>query len=457
MRQFIVDPQIQGAVEVGTEGIGSKIYLGRLAETGPMRKVHLSIAKEFVVLLNGKRGSGKSHTLGVILEGLATQADRSSIADHSTRRAVLLLDPMGNFWTTAHLASNDGGPRAQEQFAALDGWQCGPEPLNVAVWLPAGHKTPNHPADVKEFRIRISDLDAADLADLLGTNLVRDPQGAALSEAYHAVQDARGDGTFKLVDLINYLEHVKSGGGGDHADGTLRALIRSLRGLERQKVFSGDGTALTELLKPGLLSVLMLPLSVGPDLRRVVTRLLIRRILKEREESSQMLQRLSVEVALSHDERTHLQKEIDRRVPRTVLALDEAQELLGDDGGEAKEALEAFCLLGRNYGLSLLLATQRPTASALSSKVRSQVDLCLTHRLLTQEDIEVSERNLLGIYPREAMLGHESLDYAQLVRALGPGQAIVSASHATAGGEPLQRIFALQVRPRISVHGGEVP
>jgi DNA helicase HerA-like ATPase len=457
MRQFIVDPVIQGEVAVGTEGTGSKLYLGRLAETGPVRKVWFSAAKEFVVLLNGKRGSGKSHTLGVILEGLATREDDSSIANHSSRRAVLLLDPMGNFWTTLYLAAQDGGSRAREQFTALQGWRCQPEPLNVSVWLPAGHKSVNHPSEVREFRIRISDLDAADLADLLGTNLVRDPQGAALSEAYEAVHESRGDGTYQLSDLAAYLEHLKDIGGGDHAEGTLRALIRSVRALERQDVFSGAGTPLTELLKPGLLSVLMLPLSVGPDLRRVVTRLLIRRILKEREEASQILQRLSIQTALPLAERERLQREVDTRVPRTVLALDEAQELLGEDGGEAKEALESFCLLGRNYGLSLLLATQRPTASALSTKVRSQVDLCLTHRLLTQEDIDISERNLLGTYPREVMLGHEALDYPQLVRALEAGQAVVSASHAAANGEPLQRIFVLQVRPRISVHGGEVP
>jgi len=93
----------------------------------------------------------------------------------------------------------------------------------------------------------------------------------------------------------------------------------------------------------------------------------------------------------------------------------------------------------------------------LSPKVRSQVDLCLIHRLLTQEDIDVSWRNLLGIYPKDVRLGHEQLDFSQLVRALEPGQAVVSASHALSDGEPLQRAFVLQVRPRISVHGGETP
>lgn len=211
---------------------------------------------------------------------------------------------------------------------------------------------------------------------------------------------------------------------------------------------------MTELLKAGRLSVLMLPLRVGADLRRVVTRLLIRRILREREQASQIRQRLDVET-LDDKTRLRLEDELSRRMPRSILALDEAQELLGDEGGEARQALENFCLLGRNYGLSLILATQRPLASAISSKVRSQVDLQIIHRLLTQDDITVSQANLLALYPREVTDGNHDLDFAQLVRSLDRGQAIISASHARAR-DPVDRIVVARIRPRITVHGGEV-
>jgi hypothetical protein len=153
--------------------------------------------------------------------------------------------------------------------------------------------------------------------------------------------------------------------------------------------------------------------------------------------------------------RQRLEAELANRVPRSILALDEAQELLGDEGGEARQALENFCLLGRNYGLSLVLATQRPLATAISTKVRSQVDLQIIHRLLTHDDISVSELNLLALYPREVTDGHRDLDFPQLVRSLDRGQAIISASHARAR-EILDRIFVAQIRPRITVHGGEV-
>jgi hypothetical protein len=182
--------------------------------------------------------------------------------------------------------------------------------------------------------------------------------------------------------------------------------------------------------------------------------LLIRRILREREEASQIRQRLDIE-QLDEDKRAKLENEVRTRIPRAILAIDEAQELLGEEGGDARQALEDFCLQGRNYGLSLLLATQRPLASAISSKVRSQVDLHLIHRLLTLEDIEVSWKNLLAVYPKEVLDGDRQLDFAQLVRSLDRGQVVVSASHARAS-EQVSRIVIARIRPRITVHGGEV-
>jgi hypothetical protein len=154
-------------------------------------------------------------------------------------------------------------------------------------------------------------------------------------------------------------------------------------------------------------------------------------------------------------ERARLEGELTRRIPRSLVALDEAQELLGDDAGDAREALEDFCLLGRNYGLSLLMATQRPMASAISSKVKSQVDFHLIHRLLTQDDIDMVWGNLLAVYPREVRDGSHDLNFAQLLRSLERGQVVIAASHAQAQ-ERINRVIVGQVRPRITVHGGEV-
>ena len=424
MARFLIEPKIKDDLIAGTEGNSNLAYVGKIAEIGNAnRKFWFGGSKEFVGLILGQRGSGKSHTLGTIAESFATKGNQTSVSKHETRRGMLLLDPMGNFWTMAYAASKDGGKKAREQFAQLAGWDCAPEDVNVDVWVPAGHKRDTDPDHIREFRVKVSDLGEADIADLIGVNLIRDPQGAALSEAYHAVvEDGWDDGTriqrpkpdFSFQDLVNYLDHI-SNNNGDHQRSTLNALKRSLNSLIRQAVFTGIGTPLTDLVVPDRLGILMLPHRIGEDLRLVITRLLIRRILMEREEAAQIRQRLDVEV-MDEATQTNLEEKLQNMIPRSILAIDEAQELLGDEGGEARQALEAFCLLGRNYGLSLLLATQRPTTSAISAKVRSRADIYIIHRLLTQDDINIVKQNLLAVYPEDISLSGRTLDFTSLLR-----------------------------------------
>src|SRR5262249_60045435 len=74
-------------------------------------------------------------------------------------------------------------------------------------------------------------------------------------------------------------------------------------------------------------------------------------------------------------------------IPRTVLALDEAQILMPARGSSlARQALDSFVLEGRNFGLSLWLATQRPKG-AISDAAASQIDTFIVHRLSVADDI----------------------------------------------------------------------
>lgn len=465
-RQFIISPAFTGDITIGSSGALEKVLLGRIAEPGQPKQIWLGADQEFVALVVGKRGSGKSYTLGTLLEGFVSREPSTPISEHIRRRGVLLLDPMGNFWTMANPVRADGPPKVAAQHQLLRNWKLDPVDVDVAVWLPAGCRTANDSPHIRDFSIRTSDLEAADLADLLQINLLRDPQGAALSDAYEAVvltgwaggpQGVLGPNpSYSLQDLIDWLDDQRQNAPApDHPPQVLRALIRSLRSLNRSGVFSTTGTSLSSLYVPGRLSILMLPHRVGADLRRVITRLILRRTLREREEASQIQQRLSIET-LTSSERDSLRAELDGRIPRALLALDEAQELLGDDGGEARAAIEEFCLLGRNYGLSLVIATQRPTAAAISAKVRSQADVQLIHRLLTQDDIDISRDNLLAAYPKEIRDGDRQLEFQDLMRDLDRGQLVVSASNAFTEGGSVSRILVGQVRPRVTVHGGEV-
>ena len=324
MARFLVEPKIKGDLIAGTEGDGTLAYVGKIAEIGDAkRKFWFGGSKEFVGLIIGARGSGKSHTLGAIAESFATKDDQTSVSRHEARRGMLLFDPMGNFWTMATAASKDGAKKAREQFAQLSGWDCEVEDVNVDVWIPAGNKRDTDSDNIKEFRVKVCDLGEADIADLVGVNLIRDPQGAALSEAYHAVvEDGWNDGyrnvppnsNYVFQDLVDYLEYLSNNGNTDHQRSTLNALKRSMRSLIRQDVFTGNGTPLTDLLVPGRLGILMLPHRIGEHLRLVITRLLIRRILMEREAAAQIRQRLDVEVL---DEAK--KEELEKKEPLRLL------------------------------------------------------------------------------------------------------------------------------------------
>jgi Helicase HerA, central domain len=455
-KNYIVEPPLPNShVFVGTEGGQTEVYIGQVAEFGGSRRVFFDATKEFVSLIIGKRGSGKSFCL---------------VSRIRTRRGVLLLDPMGNFWPSLFPVRGDGMPRVREQWNMFEGWGITPDDVNVVVWIPAGFKRETDHQSICEFHIDVADLDAPDWADVLGTNLIRDPQGILLSEAIEAVRDEGWtdfDGRkrlpsqrYSLKDVIEYLESVRAsaaaGHDSDHAQQTCRALLRDFRSFARLPLFAAGATPLTDIIREGQLSVLMLPTRIGHDLRRVLTRLLIRRIMREREEASQIRNRLDLQPQLPADERARLEERLCTLIPRTVLAIDEAQELVGDEGQEARRALEDFCLQGRNYGLSMVLATQRPSVGAISAKVRAQVDTTIVHRLMTQEDIDVTWRDMQSAWPESVKLRDRTLDYASLIRSLDIGQAVVSSSHIRLERDSgTARSFIMNVRPRIRVHGGE--
>src|SRR5262245_22941697 len=81
-RQRIIDLRPDGALE------GDWASLGRLAEMGPSKEVRLDLSHEHVLSIVGKRGSGKSFTLGSFLEGLCTTKSRTAISSISKDRAA---------------------------------------------------------------------------------------------------------------------------------------------------------------------------------------------------------------------------------------------------------------------------------------------------------------------------------------------------------------------------------
>jgi DNA helicase HerA-like ATPase len=213
-------------------------------------------------------------------------------------------------------------------------------------------------------------------------------------------------------------------------------------------LFQGVPTDLSILLQSFRVSVLMFG-RVQDDLKNVIVSVLLRRILRQRRDASFAQKRLDLQPALSPAEVSELKATISANIPRTWVLLDEAHILAGSDRGSiARDAFIKYAKEGRNYGLSLALATQQP--SALDSRLTSQVETLIVHQLTAPKDAAVALENLRSPPPTEARVDGEKAGVDTLLRSLTPGVVTFSCGNAPL----LPRVCVVAIRPRISAHGG---
>lgn len=459
MKTFDVEPRVAGSVHLGGTKRQAVILAGRMAEKGNSESILFDGSDNFVVFEVGKRGSGKSYGMGSLLEGFATAAT-SQIGQHTERRAVVLLDPLDIHWPALTPLRPDGPDGIKQQYQALASWGgLQVEPINVRVFIPAGHAWDIDPPEFREFRLPVSFLNAGDWGLLMNADLITEPRGRLIDEAYRKVietgwvwdgpsspRPAKTD--YTIPDLIDCIEHdpdITS----FYASETIRSVVQPLRSLARMPLFeSALGTPLIELAEAGVLSILCLA-RLTEDLRTVLTTVLVRKLKADRMFASQIRRRLALR-AESPAVRQELEQELRRHVPRTILALDEAQILMPARGAStARHELDSFVLEGRNFGLSLWLATQRPRG-AISEAAASQIDTFIVHRLSVSDDINAVCGLLQNARPAIIRYGGRTLELPDLIRALDVGQAIFSSATSDAA-----RFVIGNVRPRNVAHGGE--
>jgi len=457
MNVYDIEPRVNGDVRIGASKGENVVWAGKLAERGNAEKIFFDGSDNFVVLEVGKRGSGKSYGMGSLLEGFAVAAT-SQIGTHSSRRAVLLLDPLDIHWTALEPLRPDGPAAMARQYEVLAKWKdLKVEPLNVRVFVPGGYELDIDPPNFASYQLPVSDLDAADWAHLLDCDLVLDPRGRMIDEVHRKVTGlgwARS-GSSVAPAPIHSLQHLIDCAENDddivafyHRE-TIRSVVQPLRAYARMPLFaSTTGTPLTTLVKEGVLTILSLA-RLPAALRTVLTTVLVRKLRADRMYASQILRRLGLH-RTDAATRTRLEAELVNHVPRTILAIDEAQILMPAKGSsDTRKELDAFVLEGRNYGLSLWMATQRPKG-AISGAAASQIDTFVVHRLSIEEDIEAVCGLLQNAQPSRMKLNGRTLDLPGLIRSLETGQAIFSSASSN-----IQRFVVGMIRPRLVAHGGE--
>ena len=136
-------------------------------------------------------------------------------------------------------------------------------------------------------------------------------------------------------------------------------------------------------------------------------------------------------------------------MPRGWIIIDEAHNYMPAKGiSPSGEPLRKYVNEGRNLGLSVVMATQNP--SALDPSIRRNADILVIHSISMREDISTAEGMLNTWFPDSFEFGRERIStrvFEQLVRSLPIGYAVIS-------NDGLNRICVAKVRPRITIHGG---
>ena len=262
----------------------------------------MDLSREHVLSIVGKRGSGKSFTLGSFLEGLCTTHSLTTISSISKDRAALLFDTLNIFqWMTAPVDDGNASAHVVDQAQSLRRWGLEPVELDVDLWVPAGFEGRVTPR-AQPFRIRTRDMELADWTSLLGVDAVRDTMGQLMALVMDKVtrrgwtdedgRDQPATASYEISDLLGCLRgdpEVAT----DYAPETVRAVRQRLTAYEASPLFGLEGTELTDLLRPGRLSVLLLS-GVPDDVRLICIFLTIRKLLFARARASEAAKTLQL-------------------------------------------------------------------------------------------------------------------------------------------------------------------
>ena len=235
--------------------------------TSLSNKIWMDIARNHVILISGKRGSGKSYTLAAIAEELSTLPQET--ADNI---ASIIFDTMGIFWTMKYENEKDS--------KLLEEWQLKPKKLPVKVFVPFGkveeYRKKEIPFD-STFALKISELEAEDWITLFNLPLTSLP-GVLIEKV---ISELKEQGEFTLNDIITNLEKEKA------SEETKEITSSLFRAADTWGIFSKsfEGTEVKDLLTPGATTILDTSVysSIGAfNIRALVISLISRKIFKSR-------------------------------------------------------------------------------------------------------------------------------------------------------------------------------
>lgn len=435
------------------------ILLGKVVEKSTPNfrnaNIWLDVNKPKVIFIAGRRGTGKSYDLGVIAEGLIST--KSKIAVKDSKISGIFFDIQNIFWSMMFEPSESDSDE-KKQLEELEKWGLDRSSFDIKVFAPRGSRD-NLP-NFREFSIKPSDLNDDDWCQLFGYEKYSQPSGQLIASAYRKVtqegySEVPSKEDYSIDDIINCIE------GDPDINSETRGFNLNVRRAVSQKfseangwcIFSDHGTELTELYAPDTFSVILLK-----DLDISTQVLVIGLITKKVYEARSRANTIEKQYRKLNNSKDPKYKEILKGLdakrkqlnfPPCWLFLDEAHVICpSDHPTTAKEHLIQYVKLGRDKGLSLVFATQQP--SAVDSRLISQRDIIIAHTLGISQDIVTAENQMGCDIPSEINIDNTNFSsyiLQRLIRSLKRGEAVFA-------DDEVNRIFIGKIRPRISSHGG---
>jgi DNA helicase HerA-like ATPase len=375
--------------------------------------VYLDALKPHAILICGKRGYGKSYTMGCMLEELALlhPAIRK-------RLASVVIDTMGIFWTMSFPNTLEAG--------RIKSWDLNPDGFEVEIFVPAGkvetYRKRN--INVKPFSISIRELSGSQWCRIFNIEEIS-PLGILLVRTIESLRNRQYVYSFEDI-LGEILDDTRS----DPA--SKGAAENYFRAVNSWGLFSKEGTLISELVSGGKTTILDVSTLENENICAAAVSILAGRLYEKRLEARRI-----------YEKKLMGEKTDEEEFPMVWLFIDEAHIFIpARKESLASEVLINRCLRqGRQPGLSLVLATQRP--AGLHPDVVSQSDLLICHRLTASDDIAALETSR-PLYMQESLEAY--------VEKMGSerGAALIVDDHS-------ESVHLVHIRPRLSWHGGGEP
>jgi len=418
MYEIITGRQPKDLKKFGLKGAGylGKHIVGKGNDAHLTNKILIDFLRPHVILVAGKRGSGKSYSSAVLAEEMSLLPP-----ELSQNLSTIMIDTMGIFWSMKY--PND------DQTILLDEWGMKPKGLKdkVKVYVPYRQKQSFEESEIPvDFGISIQANEFTPEDWSLAFNLpTTNPISLGLQKTVNQLQES-GE-KFTIDDLITKIKddrlldtHVKS------------SLENMLTIADQWGVFGKEGVKIENIIKPGTINVFdvsRLRATEAWSVRNLLVAMICRKVYQQRV------------IARKQEELEKMGEiKLEKRYPLVWLIMDEAHQFIpADTITVSSRPILNIVKQGREPGISFVPITQMP--NKIHPEVISQCDMVISHRLTSKNDLD-SLQSVMQNYLME--------DLTKSINSLPKwkGSAIILDDNS-------ERIYQIQVRPRFSWHAGE--